>query len=768
MPTNQTSNPNNTTKMSLAKDEPNLEGSQNPVYKITRLKSEVWNDPAAIEKLHTTENSPKLNEIFVKDIDNVNDQLSETEVKLKESNKDVGRRTRESKEKTRCDDPVREIVETDVTNEDIDKNIPGQGNDIVEDASLNVDSHMPEPPVKMTYILPKEVNMFKMDDKENGNSSPGSGGDIDFDDVLPHLGEFGRYQKMLFLAMIPFAFSVSFVYFAQIFIAVIPEHYWCRVPELAHLDPEQRRILSIPHKGGSFDSCIMYAVNYSALIATGVTQADPTWPTSECQYGWEYDFTDVPYSSIATEHNWVCQQDTLPTLATAIFFCGAIVGGLLFGWMADHFGRIPALIGTNLTGFIAGVATAFATNFWQFAACRFFVGLAFDNCFTMMYILVLEYVGPTWRTFVANMSIALFFSVSATLLPWIAYYTANWQYLCILTSLPLLVAVFVPWIVPESARWLVSQGRVDEAVVIMKKFEKINKKTVDPKLYQQLKDTCLRQAQQEKESKKYSVLDLFKTPRLRKTTFLFIIIWMAVSLLFDGHVRQVGNLGLDLFITFTIASATELPADTLLTFTLDVWGRRWYACGSMVFSGLFSLLSSSTDPGKLSAGLAIMGRFLANISYNIGLQYAAEVLPTVVRAQGVAFIHIMGYVASILSPFIVYLNVISTKLPLIVLGIIGILGGILCLFLPETLGEDLPQTLQDGEDFGKDQKFLEFPCCGKKSEDDPEIKPESTFKRSHQGVSRSSGRSSMRASVRGEQYRSSLIHRTFQKTDLGY
>lgn len=75
----------------------------------------------------------------------------------------------------------------------------------------------------------------------SGNgASPGSDEDLDFDDILPHLGEFGRYQKLLFLAMIPFAFSVASVYFAQIFIAVIPERYWCRVPELAHLDPEQR------------------------------------------------------------------------------------------------------------------------------------------------------------------------------------------------------------------------------------------------------------------------------------------------------------------------------------------------------------------------------------------------------------------------------------------------------------------------------------------------------------------------------------------------
>lgn len=112
-------------------------------------------------------------------------------------------------------------------------------------------------------------------------------------------------------------------------------------------------------------------------------------------------------------------------------------------------------------------------------------------------------------------------------------------------------------------------------------------------------------------------------------------------------------------------------------------------------------------PDIYTATLAILGRFWINISYNIGLQYAAEVLPTVVRAQGVALIHIMGYVASILAPFVVYLDVVSSILPLLVLGIIC---GLLTLFLPETLDKDLPQTLQDGEDFGKDQKMWDFPC----------------------------------------------------------
>lgn len=73
----------------------------------------------------------------------------------------------------------------------------------------------------------------------------------------------------------------------------------------------------------------------------------------------------------------------------------------------------------------------------------------------------------------------------------------------------------------------------------------------------------------EAESRSYSVLDLFRTPRLRRNSILLIIIWMAISLVFDGHVRNVGSLGLDIFLTFTIASATELPADTFLTAVLD-------------------------------------------------------------------------------------------------------------------------------------------------------------------------------------------------------
>jgi hypothetical protein len=65
---------------------------------------------------------------------------------------------------------------------------------------------------------------------------------MDFDDMLPHIGEFGLYQKILFALLAPFAFFVAFVYFTQIFITVTPEGYWCSIPELMNLPVEQRLV----------------------------------------------------------------------------------------------------------------------------------------------------------------------------------------------------------------------------------------------------------------------------------------------------------------------------------------------------------------------------------------------------------------------------------------------------------------------------------------------------------------------------------------------
>lgn len=94
------------------------------------------------------------------------------------------------------------------------------------------------------YIIPKTAtdapyhSLVLQEAKEALNKGDNDA-DI-LDRVLFHIGDMGRYQKLLFLCMLPSGVFFAFLYFVQMFIAVTPQQHWCRVPELAHLDMELR------------------------------------------------------------------------------------------------------------------------------------------------------------------------------------------------------------------------------------------------------------------------------------------------------------------------------------------------------------------------------------------------------------------------------------------------------------------------------------------------------------------------------------------------
>jgi hypothetical protein len=97
----------------------------------------------------------------------------------------------------------------------------------------------------------------------------------------------------------------------------------------------------------------------------------------------------------------------------------------------------------------------------------------------------MEYVSPEKRTIVGNIPLAVFLTLGAGSLPWIAYALADWRLFSIITSAPIAVIVVAWWLVPESARWLVLKGKTDKTMETLRKCARINNKTVDPSVYEE-------------------------------------------------------------------------------------------------------------------------------------------------------------------------------------------------------------------------------------------------------------------------------------------
>lgn len=54
-------------------------------------------------------------------------------------------------------------------------------------------------------------------------------GVMDFDELLPHVGEYGIYQVFLFILMLPFLFFLAFMYMSQMFMTLVPNDHYCHI-----------------------------------------------------------------------------------------------------------------------------------------------------------------------------------------------------------------------------------------------------------------------------------------------------------------------------------------------------------------------------------------------------------------------------------------------------------------------------------------------------------------------------------------------------------
>lgn len=102
-----------------------------------------------------------------------------------------------------------------------------------------------------------------------------------------------------------------------------------------------------------------------------------------------------------------------------------------------------------------------------------------------------EYV-PKQRRMLVLSAFRFVYPVVGVFVPWIAYASGYWRTLQLLNVVPCCIAAPLSYFIPESSRWLLSKGKLEETKQILHKIARWNGNRVDPNAFDTLEVSIIR------------------------------------------------------------------------------------------------------------------------------------------------------------------------------------------------------------------------------------------------------------------------------------
>eukprot|EP00105_Crassostrea_gigas_P042357 XP_019926505.1 PREDICTED: organic cation transporter protein-like [Crassostrea gigas] len=276
----------------------------------------------------------------------------------------------------------------------------------------------------------------------------------------------------------------------------------------------------------------------------------------------------------------------------------------------------------------------------------------------------MEMVGPSKRLFSGTLILEVYV-FRECLLVFFAYFIRDWRWLQLALGVPMVSAVCYWWpqVFPESPRWLLSRGKNAEAVKIRKKAAKTNRVHFE---------------------------DLPSNFRLNIVNII-ISIRFVISSIYYGLTLNIGKLGGNLYINFTVAAVMEFLGN-LLCLLMDKTGRKAmhlsliFLTGAACLSSAIPVLFGNKSHNWIMVALSMVGKFGISGVYGEVFIYTGELFPTVVRSFVIAVCSFGGRIGSNSSPYMFRLadGKMKRALPLLIYGVVTIFVAFLSILLPET------------------------------------------------------------------------------------
>jgi putative MFS transporter len=354
-------------------------------------------------------------------------------------------------------------------------------------------------------------------------------------------------------------------------------------------------------------------------------------------------------------------------------FVGMTIGSVVAGFLGDRFGRrFTYQFNLIVFGLASFAASAAPTMEWLIAA-RFVMGLGLGAEIVVGYSTMTEFVPPAsrgrWMAFMAFIVVAGFPAtsiISTFVIP-----SFGWRPMFVIAGVGALIVWYLRKNLPESPRWLETNGRTGEAEALMQAIESeaSGGRPLPPPA------PALTEAP-------FIFASLF-TAALLPRLVVGSVVLITINTLIFGFVNWLPTffgqqgIGITRSLTYTMVLASgSLIGCALGAWSADRFGRK----PTIIGASLLSIVAGAIYPYMvepawlLSVGFVlIVGIYvLTALLYGV---YTSELFPTEVRLRANGLCNMLGRGATVVSPFIVLALFKDFGLH----GVLGLMIGLLIL-----------------------------------------------------------------------------------------